>query len=251
MAQLAEVVAFCDVRVRRAEVRDFPGSENGLQFENSGAVTKVGAAVDASLAAFECAAAEGVDFLIVHHGLFWGRSMPVTGTRYAKVKALVDADCAVYGAHLPLDAHTEIGNNAVLARKLGLRVAGWGLAFEGTPIAALVDECPSRDVLRQKLESAFPAPFTAIECGPAQPKRIAILSGSGASAVESLKAAGIDTLITGELKQQHYAVAQEDGLNLYLCGHYATEVFGVQELAREVAERFGVPWVFLPSDCPL
>lgn len=105
--------------------------------------------------------------------------------------------------------------------------------------------------LKKRLGHLFPNGFTAIEKGSNRPGKIAILTGSGASAISELKAEGVDTLITGELKQNHFNQAEESGLNLYLCGHYATETFGVGALAQEVAAEFGLEWEFIDTDCPL
>jgi dinuclear metal center YbgI/SA1388 family protein len=248
---LDKLTAYCDRRLRVRAIADFPGALNGLQAGNSGRVTKIGAAVDAGAGPFALAAKAGVNFLIVHHGMFWDGAQAVTGATRARLQTLFAADCAVYSAHLPLDAHPEIGNNARIAKLLGLKIAGWEIPYQGTPLAAVVKRGPARAKLRTQLEKAFSRGVTAIEFGPAQPKKIAILSGSGSSAVAHLAAAGIDTFITGELKQAAFNAAQEAGLNLYACGHYATEVFGVQALAAECARRFGLPWEFLDTGCPL
>lgn len=250
MADLSEIVRFCDERVRRSEVADFPGSENGLQIENNGKVSMVGAAVDAGLVPFQKALAEGVDFLIVHHGLYWMPPVPLTRGAYRKIKLALDHNLAVYGAHLPLDGHPEIGNNVLLAKALGLEPGGTFLPYEGTDIGLLTAGL-SREELRGRLQKEFPAGFTAIEHGSESPETIAILTGSGQSAVSALRASGADTLITGELKQHHFNMAQELGLNLYCCGHYATEVYGVKALAAEVAAKFGLEWTFLDTACPL
>ncbi|MFP4281509.1 MAG: Nif3-like dinuclear metal center hexameric protein [Opitutales bacterium] len=251
MASLQDIVKFCDARTRQAEIADFPGAENGLQVENDGTVRKVGAAVDAGIAPFLQAAERGIDFIIVHHGLFWTPPVPMTGRHYAKYRAAFAANLAVYGSHLPLDAHPEIGNNALLARELGLTVSDWFLPYEGTPIAALAEGIADRAALRAQLEATFPAGITAMEFGDEALGPVAILTGSGRSALAHLKGVGTRTLITGELRQEHFNLAQEEGFNLYCCGHYATEVFGVQALAREVAEQFGLEWEFVPTACPL
>ncbi|MGB0416189.1 MAG: Nif3-like dinuclear metal center hexameric protein [Coraliomargarita sp.] len=252
MPKLSDIVAFCDERIRLTEVKDFDGAYNGLQIENNGEVTRIAAAVDAGHIPFEKAISEGVDFIICHHGLFWTQPIPLTGTDYAKVKLAFDKNLAVYGAHLPLDCHPEIGNNALLAETLGLEKTGTFLNYEGNNMA-LIAKGPSggRTELAAKLKERFPDTYGAIEYGSAQPERIAILTGSGQSAVPHLKSNGIDTLITGELRQHHFNMAQELGLNLYPCGHYATEVFGVKALAAEVAEKFGVEWTFIEQPCPL
>lgn len=249
--QLSDLVAFCDTRTHRAQVRDFPGAENGLQVENSGIVTKIAAAVDAGEEPLRLAAEAGADFLIVHHGLFWSPPVPLVGRHYRKVRLALTHNIAVYESHLPLDAHPEIGNNALLAKALGLEEPQFFLPYEGVPIALSAPCTMDRPVLRSRLNELFPRGVTALEFGSGAPERIAILTGSGRSALPHLRENGIDTLITGELRQEHFNLAQEEGFNLYLCGHYATEVFGVRALAEEAAHLFGLPWVFLDTGCPL
>jgi len=252
MAQLNDIITFCDQRIHKDEIRDFDGAFNGLQVENNGAVTKVGAAVDAGQLPFEAALAAGVDFLICHHGLFWTPPVPLTGANYKKVKTAIEGNLAVYGAHLPLDCHPEIGNNALLAKELGLERLGSFLNYEGNDMATLASgPAGGRIELAARLQKLFPETYEAIEYGSRQPERVGILTGSGQSAVGHLKANGIDTLITGELRQHHFNMAQELGLNLYPCGHYATEVFGVKALAAEVAERFAIEWTFIEQPCRL
>ena len=249
---LSALVDFCDAAVRRREVPDFDGAWNGLQCENrAGTVAHIGAAVDAGLATFERAAMAGVDFLIVHHGLLWGNPVRLTGPHFARVDRLLANQIALYGAHLPLDCHETLGNNAILAKQLGLKIAQWELPFEGKPMVATVADCPTRAVLRARLQRCFPGGFTAIEKGPARPKKIAIVTGSGVTVVRHLREIGVDTLITGEVRQANFVDAEDEGLNLYLCGHYATEVFGVQALAAAAARKFGLPCTWLGSDCPL
>jgi dinuclear metal center YbgI/SA1388 family protein len=252
MATLQEIVTFCDQRTRRAEVKDFDGAYNGLQVENNGTVHKIGAAVDAGQQPFEVAIANGVDFLICHHGLFWTPPTPLTGANARKIKTAFDGNLAVYGAHLPLDCHREIGNNALLAKELGLKKVDTFLNYEGNDIATVaLGPMGGREELAQRLQGLFPETFQAIEYGSDSPKRIGILTGSGQSAVPHLLANGMDTLITGELRQHHFNMAQELGLNLYPCGHYATEVFGVKALAEEVAIKFRLEWQFIEQPCKL
>jgi dinuclear metal center YbgI/SA1388 family protein len=252
MATLQEIVTFCDQRTQRAEVKDFDGAYNGLQLENNGTVNKIGAAVDAGQLPFEAAIANGVDFIICHHGLFWAPPTPLTGANARKIKTAFDGNLAVYGAHLPLDCHPEIGNNALLGKELGLKKEGTFLDYEGNDIATVVlGPTGGRKELAEKLRELFPETYQAIEYGSDSPQRIGILTGSGQSAVPHLLANGIDTLITGELRQHHFNMAQELGLNLYPCGHYATEVFGVKALAAEVATRFRLEWQFIEQPCKL
>lgn len=252
MASLKEIVEYCDYRTRRAEIPDFEGAYNGLQLENDGSVSKIGAAVDAGTLPFRAAIEQGIDFLICHHGLYWVPPIPLVGPSREKIKTALDGNLAIYGAHLPLDGHPEIGNNALLADALGLEKVGSFLKYEGNDMACIAaGPAGGRVVLAERLRALFPDTYHAIEYGSAQPERIAILTGSGQSAVPKLLAEGVDTLVTGELRQHHFNIAQELGLNLYPCGHYATEVFGVKALAQEVAGKFGLDWAFIEQPCRL
>jgi dinuclear metal center YbgI/SA1388 family protein len=249
-ANLDDLVRYCDVRTRRSAFKDAPGACNGLQMANHGRVTKIGAAVDAGAAPFRRAADAGVDFLIVHHGMYWDMPRPLTGPVYERVATLVRGNCALYSSHLPLDGHPEIGNNALLAKQLGLRPARPFLVREGEPVGCIARTGLGRAALRAKLEALYPR-VIAIECGAAKPGAIAFCSGSGNSAVPELAPAGVDTLVTGELREEWFNRAQEEKLNLYLCGHYATEVHGVKALAAELARKFRLPWEFIATGNPL
>jgi dinuclear metal center YbgI/SA1388 family protein len=250
MARLEELVAYCDRRTRRSAFTDAPGAWNGLQVANRGRVTRIGAAVDAGREPFRQAVAAGVDFLIVHHGLFWDPARPLTGAAYERVASLVEGGCALYSSHLPLDAHPQLGNNALLARQVGLRPKRPFLVRDGEAIGCVADAKLERTELRRRLEAAYPR-VVAIECGPARVGAVAFCSGSGNSAVPELGKAGADTLVTGELREEWFNRAQEEGLNLYCCGHYATEVHGVRALATELSRRFRLPWEFIGTDNPL
>jgi len=250
MPTLNSLVTYCDRRTRRAAFKDAPAACNGLQLANNGRVTKIGAAVDAGVMPFRKAVAAGVDFLIVHHGMYWDMPRPLTGSAYERVATLVRGNCALYSNHLPLDSHPQIGNNALLARQLGLKPARPFLIRDGEPIGCIATSRFPRVALRKKLESLYPR-VIAIECGAVAPHAIAFCSGAGNSAVPELEPAGVDTLVTGELREEFFNRAQEEKLNLYLCGHYATEVHGVQALAAALAQKFRLPWEFIATDNPL
>jgi dinuclear metal center YbgI/SA1388 family protein len=250
MPRLKDLVAYCDKRTRLAAFKDAPGAFNGLQFANDGRVSRIGAAVDAGLVPFRKAIGAGVDFLIVHHGMYWDMPRPLTGPAYERVAELVKGNCALYSCHLPLDAHPKIGNNALLARQLGLRPNRGFLPNEGGNIGCIAPSRLGRSALRRRLESSYER-VTAIEFGSAKPALVAFCSGSGNSAVAALLASGADTLVTGELREEWFNVAQEHRLNLYLCGHYATEVHAVRALAAELSAKFGLPWEFIATENPL
>ena len=250
MASLQDLVDYCDQRTRRSAFKDAPGAQNGLQVGNSGVVTKIGAAVDAGLVPFQKAVSASVDFLIVHHGMFWDQPRPFTGKVYERMAALIRGNCALYSNHLPLDAHREIGNNALLARELGLEPDRPFLVRDGEPIGWIANFSEDRAALRKKLEARYQR-VVAVECGSTRPRALAFCSGSGNSAIPELTREGVDTLVTGELREEWFNVAQEQGLNVYLCGHYATEVHAVKALAKELAEKFGLPWEFIATENPL
>lgn len=251
MANLEEIVSFCDKRTQKNKVKDFPGANNGLQVSNNGTVSKIGATVDAGLIPFELAREKKIDFLIVHHGLLWGNNTPLTKSNYLKYKTLFDDNISVYASHLPLDAHPEIGNNTIIAQMLNLETVKRFAEHEGTEIGLIVKAPSSREKLTHELEELFPHTFKAIEFGSPKPKKIAICSGSGNQIIPELLKENVDTLITGELKQSHFNMAQELKLNLYPCGHYATEVFGVTALGVEVSEKFDLPFEFVDTGCIL
>ena len=220
---------------------------NGLQVANSGRVRRLAAAVDASEATIGEAGRRGADLLIVHHGLFWGGNRAVTGSRYRRLKLLLDGDIAVYAAHLPLDVHPELGNNALLARELGLEVVGSFAPHEGRDVGVTADCSLDRDELLERLRRALDGEVRLVPGGPMAIRRVGILTGSGGSVVEEAAALGLDTLITGEGPHHSYIDAMEAGINVVFGGHYATEVFGVRALAAEVAKRFDLPWDFIAS----
>jgi len=250
MAKLKDLVAYCDYRTRRTAFADAPRAFNGLQLPNGGKVTRIGAAVDAGLVPFRSAVAAGIDFLIVHHGMYWDVPKTRTGPAAARVAELVKGDCALYSSHLPLDAHPEIGNNVLLARQLGYRTS-WGfIPNKGGDIGRIAPNSLPRTALRRRLKALY-SRVIAIECGSSSPRHVAFCSGSGNSAMRALPEEGVDTLVTGELREEWFNIAQEKRLNLYVCGHYATEVHAVRALAAELSAKFGLPWEFIATENPL
>src|SRR5450432_187233 len=149
MHALKDLVAYCDRRTRLAAFKDAPGACNGLQVANDGRITKIGAAVDAGLVPFQKAVAAGVDFLLVHHGMYWDMPRPLTGPVYDRVATLVRGNCALYSSHLPLDGHPELGNNALLARQLGLKRTRPFLVRDGEAIGRIAPSRLTRTALRK------------------------------------------------------------------------------------------------------
>jgi dinuclear metal center YbgI/SA1388 family protein len=244
-APLAALVQYCDRILRTRDRGDYDGAANGLQMENSGAVTRIAAAVDATLATVKLAVAAKADLLIVHHGLFWSPSHPWTGKRRELLQLLVQNNLAVYSSHLPLDAHPKLGNNAQLAAALGLKKLQPFFTSHGQTIGFKAQMKISRTDLAQRLERATGAKPRIIPGGKSLCERIGIVTGGAGSDLKRAAAEGVDTFITGEGPHWTYALGEELGLNVFYGGHYATETFGVKALAAELSRKFKLPWEFL------
>ncbi len=245
MTQLAEIVKYTDKYLCVRTIGDWDRALNGLQVENSGRVTKIGAAVDVSTRVLAKAAGERVDLLIVHHGLFWPGLQPVAGALYRGLKVAFENNIAVYSAHLPLDVHPKIGNNALLAKALGLRSTKPFFEEKGMLIGLKAQVSIGRDDLSRRLEKSLGAKVKAFQFGPKKTKAIGVITGAGGSEIYRVAQEGIDTFITGEAPHWAAVAAGELGINLLLGGHYATETFGVKALAAHLSERFKLPWKFL------
>jgi dinuclear metal center YbgI/SA1388 family protein len=245
MTTLSGLVRYADKLLRLTEIEDYPNALNGLQIENSGAVTKIGAAVDASSRSIEMAIEQGIDLLVVHHGLFWPGLQPVTGPLYRALKLAMEHNLALYSAHLPLDLHPKIGNNVLLAAALGFEKTEPFLEMKGEPIGRKVEATLRRADLIAKLEESLGGPVRCVGTGPMESKVIGIVTGGAGGEIYAAAREGVDTYITGEAPHWAAVAAEELGMNLFLGGHYATETFGVKALAAELCRQFDVPWEFL------
>jgi len=243
--RLQAIVAHCDKILRTAAVGDYAGAANGLQVENSGAVTRLAAAVDASLATVKLAIAAKADLLVVHHGLFWSPAHPWTGKKHELLRLLIENNLAVYSSHLPLDAHPRLGNNVQLAAALGLKKLKPFFFSHGQNIGWQARQKISRTELAKKMERATGVKPKLIPGGPEICGRIGVVTGGAGEELKPAVAEGVDTFITGEGPHWTYALAEELGVNVFYGGHYATETFGVKALAAELAKKFGLPWCFL------
>jgi len=243
--ELREITDYLDGYLRVAQVPDYPPALNGLQVENSGSVTRLAVAVDAVQATIEGAARAGADLLLVHHGLFWDGNRPVTGRRYRRLRTLLEADMAVYSAHLPLDVHPEVGNNAVLARRLGIEIQGGLGDYKGQPVGVWGTLDLRRDALCARLDEVLGGVVKMVPGGPERVRRVGVITGAAGGEVATAGAEGLDALITGEGAHHNFFDAEEGGVNLFLGGHYATEVWGVRALAAHLEDRFGLPWTFI------
>jgi dinuclear metal center YbgI/SA1388 family protein len=244
---LSQIVSYADEHLRIREIDDWANALNGLQVENSGAATKIGAAVDASSRTIDSALERGINFLVVHHGLFWPGVRAITGGHRRMLERVFQRDLAIYSAHLPLDIHSVLGNNAQLAGALGLDNTEPFFEAKGQRIGLKSQTRISRDDLRRKLEESLGGPVKMFAAGPEESKSIGVITGGAGGEIYAVAREGIDTFITGEAPHWAAVAAEELGVNLLLGGHYATETFGVKALAAHLADRFDLPWEFIDS----
>jgi dinuclear metal center YbgI/SA1388 family protein len=245
VASLADIVKDADRYLRVRETGDWDRALNGLQVENSGRVTRIGAAVDVSTRILAAAAKENIDLLLVHHGLFWPGLQPLTGALYREFKLALDNNIAVYSAHLPLDVHPVVGNNVLLAAALALKPTTPFFEEKGVLTGLKARLAIDRDDLLRRLEKSLGGKIKAFKFGPKKTRSVGIITGSAGSEIYRIAEEGIDTLITGEAPHWAAIAAGELGMNLFLGGHYATETFGVKALATRLSKRFKLPWKFL------
>lgn len=242
---LDQIARYCDALLHTDEIEDFKGAANGLQVENRGSVTRLAAAVDASLATVRLAIEAQANLLLVHHGLFWGASHPWTGKRYELLRLLLDHDLAVYSSHLPLDCHPRLGNNARLCATLGFKKLAPFFFDKGRHVGFQTEARIEREVLRQRLATAVGHRPHLLAGGPGMCRRIGVVTGGAGAELKVAASEGVDTFITGEGPHWTFPLAEELGVNVFYAGHYATETFGVKALAADLSRRFKLPWLFL------
>jgi dinuclear metal center YbgI/SA1388 family protein len=245
MAATGELIAFLDELLAPDTFDDM--GPNGLQVPGAAEIRRVVTGVTAQRALVERAIAAEAELVLVHHGLFWDfQPVGLTPILAERLRLLFKHDIALAAYHLPLDAHAEHGNNALLAEALGATAheaftdVGRGATFaEPIPAAKLFERVAA-------VTGRTPLVFDA---GPATVRRLAIVSGGAASRLPQAIAAGYDAFLTGEPKENVMADAREAGIHFIAAGHYATETFGVRRLGELLAERFGIEhvWVDLPN----
>ena len=245
----SEYVRRLDDRLDTAAYADVDASANGLQVgSDRGEVEHVAFAVDAADATIEAAADEAADVLVVHHGLSWGGIDRVTGRSYDRIAALADRDTALYVSHLPLDGHQQLGNAAGVAEFLDVREREPFATMGGEPIGqrGTLSTPKSAQRLKEELDELpqGAGETRLLPFGPEEASEVAIVTGSGVDFLDDALAAGVDTLVTGEGKQQVYHQARESGVNVLLAGHYATETFGVRALAA-LADDWGLETTYV------
>jgi dinuclear metal center YbgI/SA1388 family protein len=252
-APVQEILAAIDELLSPGRFEDY--CVNGLQVPGPREVRTVASGVSANAELFELAAAEGADLLLVHHGLFWGAGVAIIDpVLRRRLGLLFDADIALAAYHLPLDAHPEVGNNALLARALGAgelqpfaRHRGEQIGF----VASLPGEGLSAAELAARVGVTCGRQPLLLDGGPERVRRLAIVSGGGADHLQEAAAAGADALLTGEAEERSMALARECRVHLIAAGHHATETFGIRALGERMAARFELRHVFLDVANPV
>jgi dinuclear metal center YbgI/SA1388 family protein len=253
MADRDEIVSFLD------ELLDSPGfpdyGPNGLQVPGVEHVELVVTGVSAHLELFERAAQAGAQLVLCHHGIVWGSRPQAIGVQAKRrLQALFAADMSLVAYHLPLDAHPEVGNNALICAALGLEPAERIGDYEGRPIGFVgrSAEGIALPELRERCLAAFGGrePLFQGE-GPEVVHSLGVISGAAAGSLDDAIALGLDGFLTGEPSEHSMADARESGIHFIAAGHYATETFGIRRLGEIVAERFGVEHRFIDVPNPV
>ncbi|MCK5851053.1 MAG: Nif3-like dinuclear metal center hexameric protein [Kiritimatiellae bacterium] len=251
MPKLSTIVKFLDKELLSETIQD--SSNNGLQAENTGAILKVCCGVDASLEFFEAAKKKKADLLICHHGISWGDSLKrITERNYKYVSYLIRNNMALYACHLPLDAHRQYGNNALIAKALGLkRVRGFGV--HGDIEIGVEGKFPKPmryDHFKKLVQRTIGKSIQTMDFGKKTIQTVAVVSGGAAGDTEDAGKKGIDVYLTGEPLLTAYSVARDYGINVVFAGHYATEVFGVRALGKLLKRKFMVDAEFIDLNVP-
>ena len=253
MASLAQIADYLDRTLDIASVPDYPSAVNGVQLANVGDIESVATAVDFSSTTVSGAIDAGARLLVVHHGMFWGGVQPITAHRHERLRALFAHDVAVYAAHLPLDVHPHLGNNALLAQRLGLVPSGGFAGYQNievglsgaadVPTARIAELAGAlaREFGGTLVATPFAADRVTRACG--------ICTGAGAdsSTLREASQRGLDTLIVGEGPHHTAVEARELGIVVLYTGHYATETLGVRAVGAVLAARFNVTTTFIDA----
>ncbi len=247
MASRDEIIAFADEYLELDAYPDY--GPMGLQVAGATEVSKLVCGVSASLELFERAAAGGADLVLVHHGLFWDRDpRTIDHVMRRRLEALFAVDLNLAAYHLALDAHPEVGNNALLCRALGIEPAR---RFAGIGFGGPLSEPCSLEELAGRVEQELGRAPLVFASGPERIERAAVCSGGAAGYLPQAAAEGYHCYVTGEPAEPSMMSAREAGLHFVAAGHHATETLGVQALSELLAKRFGLDWEFVDLPNPV
>jgi dinuclear metal center YbgI/SA1388 family protein len=247
MAPRDEIIAFADEYLELDAYPDY--GPMGLQVTGAAEISKIVCGVSASLELFNRAAAAGANLVLVHHGLFWDRDpRTIDVVMRRRLEALFDADLNLAAYHLALDAHPEVGNNALLCRALGIEPAR---RFAGVGFGGPLAEACSVEELAGRVEGELGRVPLVFGSGPDRIEQVAVCSGGAAGYLARAAAEGYDCYLTGEPAEPSMMSAREAGLHFVAAGHHATETLGVQALSDLLARRFGLDWEFVDLPNPV
>jgi len=246
-----DITEFCDDYLSAASFQDY--CPNGLQVDGGAAINHIVTGVTASEALIDAAIKIGADAILVHHGYFWkGEPAPITGMKGKRIRKLMQHGISLIAYHLPLDAHPEIGNNAILARDLGLTITEALYPTEARPVGNIAT-CPPQDsnTLCQTIEKVLGRkPLFISGNRDAQISRIGICSGGAQDMIDQAAMMGCEAYISGEISERTTHSARELGIDYFACGHHATERGGIEALGKVVSEQFNIPVTFIDIDNP-
>lgn len=243
--QRDELVRYLDEKLGIQDMDDV--SVNGLQVEGTTDVNKIALITDAALSLFQKAQQEGCDMVIAHHGIVWGGIKRITGPVYRQIKTLINNDINLYAAHLPLDAHPTLGNNAQLAQLANLLdITPFG-NYHGANIgvSGRLAHPVSIGQLAKTWQNAIGGTPVTLPFGAARIQSVGIVSGGGSSALNEAIDNGLDCFVTGEGRHENHHTALEAGINMILLGHYHSETVGVKAVGNDLEEQFGIETIFI------
>ena len=253
IASVHDLVAHLDGILEPRQFTDY--GPNGLQVPGPEKVAAVATGVSAHAELFERAAVAGAGLVLVHHGLFWkGQPLEVTPLMYTRLKPLFEHNLGLAAYHLPLDAHPQHGNNALLAAALGLEAVAPFADHEGRPIGVhgrLPGDGLVLEALAERVAQVLDRPPLVVTGGDHPVTTLGIVSGGGTDHIHEAVALGLDAFLTGEPAERAFGIARDDGIHFLAAGHHATERLGVQRLGDLLAERFGVEHVFIDVPNPI
>jgi len=248
MATLKNVTTFINELLEIDKFKDY--APNGLQVEGEEKLTKILTGVSATHALIEAAIERKADAILVHHGWFWDKEDPrIIGMKYRRLKLLIEHDISLLGYHLPLDAHPELGNNAQLAKRLGIHVEG-AMDEQGVGNFGRLPEYISLEELGEKIEESLKRKPLLVSAGDHAIRRVAWCSGGAQSWIDKAVELGVDAFISGEISEHTVHIARESGVHYIAAGHHATERYGVRALGEHVAAKFGLLCEFVDINNP-
>jgi dinuclear metal center YbgI/SA1388 family protein len=249
MATRKDIESYLSTFLQVDKFKDY--APNGLQVEGKDNINCLVTGVTASLELIEAAIAHHADAILVHHGYFWKNEAPtITGMKYQRIKALLDYDISLFGYHLPLDAHSELGNNAQLAKRLGITIEGV-MNKEGIGNYGVFDQAITVDELNKRLFTTLNRTPLHIDAGGHKIRTIALCTGGAQGYIQQAIDLGVDAYISGEISENTVHAARESGVHYFSAGHHATERYGAQALGEHLASLFSLEHHFVDIDNPV